>query len=302
MKYNNFTIQADNRNKDTFDVQVIESPMGPSLKESARLSPEHYKLLNTLADSTLRRKKTRKQMLEVGAVLRSMLFTGDVLETLKMSRVAVGQQGEGLCVRLVLNDPTLAMLPWEYVHVPRTRQGTASTDFLALDPLTPIVRYESLQDVMGSVAVETGGRLKVLLALAEPDDAGALALYDELDTIKNTVEQADGRVDITIEKHLTYKKLRDYCSRKFHLFYFYGHGAYWPENMVAGGQLLDTGDAGDGTWVGYVSLEAEPDEHGHVGEHWFGADDLGAHLRDAGVKMALLRIFPGGPTTDEQRL
>ena len=78
-----------------------------------------------------------------------------------------------------------------------------------------------------------------------------------------------------IFEHLTLKKLKDYCRGKFHLFYFYGHGVYWPDHMVADGQLITVGDKGDGTWAGDLGLEAEPDEHGHVDKHWFGADDRG---------------------------
>ena len=123
MEYDNFTIQADGREKGTFYVQVIESPRGLSAKETVRLTPKHYDLLKTLADSTERRKKSRTEMFKIGAALRNMLLTGDVRNKLIQCRTAAEEHNKGLCLRLVLNDAVVASLPWEYIHLPRSTRG-----------------------------------------------------------------------------------------------------------------------------------------------------------------------------------
>jgi hypothetical protein len=71
---------------------------------------------------------------EMGRALFLALFQGSVGEAYRVASEAALSHGTGLRLRFVMNDPALAVLPWEFLYDPARR------DFIALSARASIVR------------------------------------------------------------------------------------------------------------------------------------------------------------------
>ena len=73
-----------------------------------------------------------------GAELFDLLFSGEVRNRYDVSQAEAHHQGKGLRVKLRIQPPVLAVLPWEFLHDPRRGE------YLCLSQQTPLVRYLEL--------------------------------------------------------------------------------------------------------------------------------------------------------------
>ena len=132
------------------------------------------------------------------------------------------QAGEGLRLRLFLNDPDLASVAWEAAQV----RGK----WLALRPQTPMVRYVPAARAPGTVQVTGPLRLLVLLGPSAAIGLPALDESAERATLEGALAplQEAGRVQITwLPGATTRGDLLDALRRvQPHLLHFVGHGAY----------------------------------------------------------------------------
>ena len=75
---------------------------------------------------------------QFGQKLFDFLLTGELLSLYRECQREADHQGKGMRLRLQVQSPFLATLPWEFLHDARKR------DYVCLDPNTPLVRYAEL--------------------------------------------------------------------------------------------------------------------------------------------------------------
>jgi hypothetical protein len=295
MNYIDFTIRARDWQDRQFKVEVISSPVD-RMREPAVSTYDEAALARPLHN--LERKRIHlEDLIALGEALADMLLPPAVREMLLRSLSAIGPE-QGLRLRLVLDDPQSANLPWEYLYLRRTggdpaepvaapprsawrsqggqvhRPGTgqASRDgFLVLDPRVSLVRHEAIPMAPGSVTATRP--LKVVVGLAAPSDAPPLDLEAERDFIRAALKDVEG-IDVDFVPKLTVEKL-EAASQGAHLFHFAGHGHF-------GGEHRAERD-------GAIVLE---DAEGY--SYPFPAENLALTLRGAGVRVVVLGACESG--------
>jgi hypothetical protein len=136
------------------------------------------------------------------------------------------QPDTGLRIRLVLDPalpdlPEISALPWELLYRADTR------DFLARQPLTPLVRYLEVPRLTAPAPLASS--LRILVVRSRPRDLTPLDLDSERDAI-TTAWGEQGRVKIDFLDQPTLLALRrKLISEPFHVLHFMGHGDFDAE-------------------------------------------------------------------------
>src|SRR5690606_5256815 len=133
-----------------------------------------------------------------GAALFQALFTGEVLEIYQGTRSEISG---ALRLRLVIDAPEVARIPWELLYDP-DRQV-----FLALEG--PLVRNTSL--VEPARKLEPVPVLRVLVVASFPEGTAALNQQFETQAIRQALSDLvkKGRVEIDTISHATLRKLQN---------------------------------------------------------------------------------------------
>jgi hypothetical protein len=188
-------------------------------------------------------------------------------EALYRAALAALPSDAGLRLRLRVDPPELAALPWELIYDP------ARAAFPALSVRTPLVRYVALPFRPSPLAGPSP--LRLLFVASAPRDLLPLEGADEKARLLAALAdlRREGRVVVdALEGRATVEALQDALRGGYRVLHFSGHGR-------AGALALERVD---GT------------------ARWVGADGLAVLLRDSGVGLALLNACdtgaqPGGP-------
>ncbi len=187
-------------------------------------------------------------------------------------------ENRGLRLRLVVRDPLLRVLPWEFLHDGET--------FLTISNRTPLVRYVELHPGQQCRPLAIQPPLRILVAIATPHDQPALDGESERRRIEGALARIGDRVEVSFlglhpDQPLTYQLLHHTLSeayaagRPFHILHFIGHGQYVPQ--------------GNGLGAGYLILENEAG--------WsepYSGEKLGNLLRDhPSVRLAVINACEG---------
>lgn len=130
----------------------------------------------------------------------------------------------GVRLKLSLQAPMLATLPWEFLYDTRRR------DFVCLDPHTPLVRYTELPQTTPPLAVEPP--LQILGVIADPIDMPVrLDVAEEQQRINNAVRALEEQqlVKLTWLEGQTWRDLQRMMrmgDAAWHIFHFIGHGGF----------------------------------------------------------------------------
>jgi hypothetical protein len=161
---------------------------------------------------------------EFGSNLFDSIFPSPIAAVYRASLGLARAEGRGLRVRLRVEAPELAALPWEYLC------DGEEDRFLALSPETPLVRHVPMPRRSRPIAVQPP--LRVLLVLCSPEDILPLDAEQE----KTIVEQAldewvkEGLVRLEIlERGLAAEIGQAMRTFRPHIFHFVGHGQYARE-------------------------------------------------------------------------
>lgn len=157
-----------------------------------------------------------------GKRLFDSVFGSEVFGCLRSSLDQTEAKGSaGLRLRLRLNAPELADLPWEYLY------NSALNRFLVLAVETPLVRYIELPERIRPLAVQPP--LKILVMLSSPTDYPSLDVEDEWAKLQNALGDLQKRKLVTLERldEATLPALqRRLRQSSCHIFHFIGHGGY----------------------------------------------------------------------------
>ncbi len=164
-----------------------------------------------------------------GARLFEALFApGDLRRA--YDRVPV--DGRPLRLRLVVDPPAVARIPWELLYDPERRA------FLALEQ--SVVRGLTVN--APARPIEVAPPLRVLVATASPAGLPPVRAWPEAAGIGAALEKLRGRRHAVVETvpHATLDDVRDRlraaaaAGRPFHVFHFVGHGEHDPRTDRAG--------------------------------------------------------------------
>jgi len=198
---------------------------------------------------------------DLGTILWQGLFASPDIARRWAACQAEAGSDRGVRIKLEIDPPELAALPWEYLYDPERQT------FLALSPRTPITRYARSEDGEPLLPI-LQQPLRILVISATP--AGTLPLDAEREQ-RQIVEamaplQRAGKVAIEVLDHATVRGLQTMLRRPFHVLHYIGHGVFDEQSET-----------------GMLALE---DEDGEV--HAVSAAQLHYLLRDTTVRLAVL--------------
>jgi hypothetical protein len=241
--------------------KVLDSPSGPSQRVALRTpffpNTTMRELMLTLEVAVLRsqgRYRTGPVSRDEG-VLRdfgSEMFKIVLREppeiaaafasSLMLARAQRGRNSDGLRLKLRVDPPELACLPWEYVY------DEISKEYLCLLPHSPLVRFLEVGAPPAGVPVE--GPLNILGMIANP--GGSLTDLDVANERQN-IDAAIAALQRTNDVYFRWVPgdTRDHLmdmmeQRPWHVFHFIGHGASSPAATGAADAEDGTDDQSDG--------------------------------------------------------
>jgi len=296
-KIRDFELKISASGDGKYRVEVIGSPSGESSAplQLSLQDPEFIKDLKTLemsrersgdsrvADNTSRKigsskkleSNTAEAINRLGVQLFRGVFNSAVAENYRTSLQMVRDEGGQLRLRLRIDTPELAALPWEFIY--DEREG----DPLCLIGDTHLVRYLPLGRPQKSLTITPP--LRILGMTASPDQLKKLDTGGEKKLMHDAVDHLleAGKLEIEWVKGQTWRDLEAAMDDgPWHVFHFIGHG-----------------DINSETGEGYIAL---CDEKGGVQE--FDATRLGRMLAGhKSLKLAVLNCCKGG-TGSEQSL
>ena len=182
----------------------------------------------------------RDYLVTLGSLLYERLF--DKTDT-PFSQAFKGQfdkvqrEDQAVVLRLILefekDARSLAEMPWEYIYYPDDDEGRGF--FLAAHSKLILARYVPLnEDTLEKLKTEKGP-LRILVAVAKPDDLGPV----KAEPVIETIEALKNAFPDLIETHLINQPTKRSLTEKIddtnpHVLHFIGHGQLEP---TSGGSI-----------------------------------------------------------------
>ena len=255
MEYLDFEVRVATGSGRDYPVLVVRSPAGETRGtmrfpfDTLALQNQLLGLQNALLRSgSLRRQavadpEETKGVADFGLQLFQALFTPELQVAYRRSQDRARADGKGLRLRLRIEAPELAGLPWEYMYDPSER------DYLCLSTDTPLVRYLEFDQPPHAVTITPP--LSLLVMVASPKDHPALDVKRERERIEVATAplRAAGLMSITWLKGSSWRDLQHELRRgAYHVFHFVGHGGF--DSAAGEGVLLFTDDQGNSSLIG----------------------------------------------------
>jgi WD40 repeat protein len=241
MEYLDFELEIGSGQGREYPLVVVRSPAGEA-RGTMRFPYDELALQNRLKDlqiALLRSGGALRKVLspeeqavqDFGRDLFDALLSGEIRSRYDVSLQEAKRQGKGLRLKLRIQPPQLAALPWEFLYDPR------QAEYLCLSGHTPIVRYLELPQPIQPLTVTPP--LRILGMVASPRDLEPLDVAREKQRVEQALKdlQAKGMVDLTWLDGQTWRDLqRALRTGTWHVFHFIGHGGFDPardEGLVA---------------------------------------------------------------------
>ena len=231
MQYEDFDISIEAVAGRTYQVVVLHSPAGEAremvdfpfddLKLKLQLSQLENALLKSSGRSRREPSKTEQPVLAFGQALFEFLMHGEVGRRYAVSYDRCQQAGKGLRLKLRIQDPLLAALPWEFLYDQRFDH------YLVLSQRTPLLRYLDLPRPLRPLHVTPP--LRMLGMVASPNNLPRLDVAVEKARVEEALRdlRAGGLVELTWLAGQGWRDLQRAMRRgPWHLFHFIGHGGF----------------------------------------------------------------------------
>jgi hypothetical protein len=226
---------------------VVRSARGEEVREEMHFPFDERQLEDKLENlekavllsSTKRRRirlPERQIVQDFGKALFQALFGGQVGTYYYESLRKAKRRNKGLRLKLRIQPPELAMLPWEFLYDPGRDQ------YLSLSSKTPLVRCVDPREPVEQLPVTPP--IRILGMVASPHDLPRLEVEKEKRRVKEAVKdlEAKGRVELTWLEGQTWRDLLRAMRRgSWHIFHFIGHGDFDPDNEEGLIALTDEG-------------------------------------------------------------
>jgi hypothetical protein len=264
MEYLDFEVQIDPVGGRDYTLNV-RSPAG-EVRETMRFPLDELALENRLKDVQIALLRSGAKQRRVGspeeqAVQRfglqmfNALFTGEARSLYDVSRQKAATRSAGLRLKLSINAPELAILPWEYIYDPR--EG----EYICLSTSTPLVRYLQWAQTRQPLTVKPP--LRILAMIASPSDLMKLDTEQERARLETAIHelQVSGRVELTWLKGQSWRDLQREmrAGSQWHIFHFIGHGGF--DHISEEGFIALVDDNGQMFPIGAAQLGRLLDDH-----------------------------------------
>ena len=233
LTYLDFELEVEKGNGRRYLVKVIESPAGQAQEvmrfpfNDAALENHLQALQIALLRSASRNRRLylseeEQKVQRFGQALFDALFTGEVRIRYAVSKSLARSQQRGLRLKLRIQSPSLAALPWEFLFDP------GQAEYLSLSRHTPIVRYLECPTPPEPLLVDFP--LRILGMIVSPTDLAGLDVEQERERIEKAIAplRARGSVELTWLSGQTWRDLLRAMrtDRHWHVFHFIGHGGF----------------------------------------------------------------------------
>jgi hypothetical protein len=249
-----------------YTVSLTGSPVGEPIPEPASMN--HAELEAGLAELEDGGIEEEEDLVAFGRALADRLLPAGVVRTKVTELLRNLGPDDGVRLRLLIWEPRLAQLPWEYTYLSVLGRDSPM-DFLALHPKVSMVRHEPLPYSHPSVTPRDPNRLRLIAGTANAPGYRELRLDKERRVVQQALKDLpDDGASIDYEPFLenpSVDALRRAILTKADLFHFAGHGGFQPGR-------------------GFIVL---PSPDGTTADH-LPADTLGKLLSGAGVRLAVL--------------
>jgi hypothetical protein len=288
-RYADFMIELRGLNleADSFEVAVVPSrELGDPPPVSVRFSYEELEEdLQKLDEKAI----DAEDLIRLGRRLADRLLPPGTVRNLFQGSVRRAGVDGGVRLRLIIRDPLLARLPWEYSYLPLREGEEGINNFLVLNARVSLVRHVPLAEQWPSIAPAATDRLRLAALMSDPQDPRFSKL--KLRREKKVIEEAlrgfsvDG---VTIEwepviEDATLADLKSALLTKPDIFHFAGHGEFQERNV----------DWKKGEYTGAGSIVLVKDKESRSAEY-LKASDLARELTVAGVRVAMLGACESG--------
>lgn len=246
-RYLDFDLEIGPGEGRTYPVSVLHSPAGEARTvmqfpfDELKLENQLLKLQTALLSSGGGRRQAlsldQQAVQEFGQALFDALFSGEVRSRYDVSQLQVANADQGLRVKLRIQSPEMAVLPWEYLF-----DGRAG-EYLCLSRNTPIIRYPELPQPIQPLRVSQP--LRILALIGDPSDMERLDVTQEKERVAQALAplQTRGQVELTWLAGSTARDLqRALRGGPWHIFHFVGHGGF--DRQRDEGLVVLTDDAG----------------------------------------------------------
>src|SRR3712207_470161 len=191
---------------------------------------------------------------DFGRGLFEALLVGDVRNRYEVSLSEARRRNKGLRLKLRIQPPELAVLPWEFLY-------DAERDrYLCLSSTTPLVRHLDLPQPVEPLPVSPP--LRVLGMVTSPLGLDPLDVGHEKRLVEEAIKdlRADGLLELTWLEGQTWRHLHRAMRRgPWHVFHFIGHGGFDPATEEGAIALSD--ESGHKRLLRATSLAELLDDH-----------------------------------------
>lgn len=243
MRYHNFDLWIDSRLEGKYPLRAASETHGEARDF---LSLESHAADIEEAERKLDQRQTDSKLLvDLGTRLYTCLFrsgAGAIEDLLNQTWGAVqGAEDEGLRLRIRIEAPEIAALPWEFLYSPRMQC------FVGTSVRLPLVRYLELSEPIRELATP----LPVKMLVVIPDSPG-LNAETEKKNLSSALEGLETQVELTVlEGNVTRASLSDaLLENRFHIFHFIGHGDFHDQQAF----LQLNSEGGDVDYIDHAQL------------------------------------------------
>jgi hypothetical protein len=300
MEYLDFELRIGPGTGGEYPLSVLRSPAGEAAGVM-RFPFDALALQNRLQAveiAVLRSSGTRRDIVRAGGPqpvadfgreLFECLMCDAVRESFRRSQDRARAAGKGLRLRLRIDDPALAALPWEYLY------DSSEGDYVCLSSDTPLVRYLEFDRPPEALTVQPP--LAILGVIASPADRATLDVARERQRMEAATEamRDAGQLELTWLEGSTWRDLQRAMRRgPYHILHFVGHGGY---DAAAGeGVVALADDAGQSALLTATQLGRLLADHDSlrlvVLNSCLGARGSGADVFSSTASMLIRRGVP----------
>lgn len=231
MRYHNFELWINQKDKASLKYHLraltedFESAHGVM-----QLDPDSVEIIEA-NKKLVQRQTDRPFMIHVGTLLHDALFSPEsrAVDSLfqEYSGKSLKPPHDGIRLRLRIEAPEIAALPWEFLYSP-LRETFFST---WID--NPLVRYLDVR--MPVPALETSLPIRILVVIPSSPDLPNLKTAEERGVLLKALEGMEGRVQSTFLEgsRASMDQIEEALDEhRFHIFHFIGHGDFVGDQGV----------------------------------------------------------------------
>lgn len=247
MRYTNFDIWIDHHDGESYPLRATTETLELGLARGSMKLALQEDPLRSLISRCDAGNTDHAFLAASGSFLHAQLFQGEIATLFQRLTGQISAHTEtGIRLRLHIEPPEIALLPWELLHTPEL-------EFLGALVKYPIVRYLDLPQP--TAPLETPLPLQLLVVIPQPfntpESRFPAATLDSVREKANLLRALEGLhefIHITfLEGPVSWERINDTLSeKKFQCFHYIGHGFFDDDE---GALLLTTQEGTDNELV-----------------------------------------------------